>query len=94
MQRYRIYRDIRKGAVIWGLPISLFALVAASTVASLIIAIFAFGPIMVLGLALWNAGLYTGLVRWQRRKLPLWSAGTFPKLIRNTTQKILDHVKY
>ena len=42
MKRYDVYRNMRKRAVIFGLPISLFALMMVSILASLLIIIFSF----------------------------------------------------
>ncbi len=92
MRTYPIYRDIRKGAVIWGLPISLFALLMASVIASLLIIIFSFSLGLILGLLLWNGGLYTGLARWHGHRPQIGS--NFPTHLHNKKQNLLNHVQY
>ncbi len=92
MRTYPIYRDIRKGAVIWGLPLSLFALLMVSVIASLLIIIFSFGVGPILGLLLWNGAFYTGLARWQGHRPTLGT--NFPKHIHNKKQNLLHHVQY
>ena len=63
MKQYEIYRNIRKRAVIFGLPISLFALMMISVVASLLVIIFSFSFGIIIGVIVLNMGLYIALIR-------------------------------
>jgi len=93
MRSYEVYRNIRKGALIWGLPISLFALLMVSVVASLLIIIFSFSLVMVLALFIWNAALYIGLNKMNNSPLILHIRKVFPKSISNKKDNILNHVE-
>ncbi len=94
MRSYQVYRNIRKGAVIWGLPISLFALLMASVICSLLVIIFSFSLLTVLGLFLWNGGLFVGLVKWRQSNRSFQLGTPFPKNINNKQVKILHYVDY
>lgn len=83
MRRYQVYRNIRKGAVIMGLPLNLFALSAALLVLSLIVLIFSFSGVLLLVLALSNVALYAGLVNLARNPGALVLSKPFPGLISN-----------
>ncbi|TVZ26935.1 hypothetical protein JM83_1938 [Gillisia sp. Hel_I_86] len=63
MKKFEVYKNIRKQAVIFGLPISLFALMMASILPSLLIIIFSFSFGMIIGILIFNAALYIGLVQ-------------------------------
>ena len=93
MRSYEIYRNIRKGALIWGLPISLFALLMVSVVASLLIIIFSFSLMMVLVLSFWNAALSIGLNKMDNSTRILYFRRVFPKSISNKKDNILNHVE-
>jgi hypothetical protein len=54
MKKYEIYKNIRKRAVIMGLPISLFALMMTSIIGTLLLIIFSFRFTVIIGLFLWN----------------------------------------
>jgi len=93
MRTYRVYKDIRKGAMIWGLPISLFAMMMLSIVASLLIIIFSFSFMVIIGAILGNAALYIGLVKAAKNPHLLSFKKVFPKIISNKKDNILNHVK-
>ncbi len=93
MRSYEVYRNIRKGALIWGLPISLFALLMVSVVSSLLVIIFSFSLLMVLALFIWNAGLFLGLNKMNNGTRNLNIRKTFPKSISNKKDNILNHVE-
>lgn len=94
MRTYQIYKNIRKGALIWGLPISLFALLMASVICSLLIIIFSFSLLLIFGLLLWNGGLYLVLARWQKSSNLIQIGTVFPKNINNKKENILRYVNY
>ncbi|MDT0677922.1 hypothetical protein [Autumnicola musiva] len=83
MKRYIAYRDIRKEALIMGLPLLLFAVQIAVLVLSLLIAIFAFNLLMILVLIVMNIGLYFGFLHYTRLTRRVTFICVFPKLISN-----------
>ncbi len=93
MRSYEVYRNIRKGALIWGLPISLFALLMVSVVASLLVIIFSFSLMMVLSLFIWNAGLFIGLNKMNSSTQIFNIRKVFPRSISNKKDNILNHVE-
>ena len=94
MKKYRVYRNIRKRAMIWGLPISLFALLIISVVASLLIIIFSFSLGMITAALLWNSSLYIALTKFGKRIKNISFADPFPTTITNRKENILDNVNY
>jgi len=91
MKKFIVYKDIRKRAVIFGLPISLFALMMISIVTSLLVIIFSFSFGVIVGVISINVSLYMALIRitsnphfftWQR---------TFPKMISNKRNSGFDY---
>lgn len=83
MKEYRTYRNIRKRAQIIGLPVSLFALQMMAVIVSLLIIIFSFGLLVVIGTALFNVGLYLGLHRLARNTHFFELGHHLPKSISN-----------
>lgn len=65
MHSYRPYRNIRRRALIFGLPVGSFALLMASVILSLLLIIFSFHLGLLLALPIWNLALYLGLLRFQ-----------------------------
>ena len=82
MKKYEPYRNIRKGAVIFGLPLPLFALMMLSIIAPLLVIIFSFSLGVIISALLFNAFLYIGLNRIRRLLEFLQMTGAFPKMIR------------
>ncbi|WP_100612822.1 hypothetical protein [Confluentibacter lentus] len=83
MKKYEIYKNIRKQAIIFGLPISLFALMMIAIVASLLVIIFSFSFIVVIGVLICNATLYIALTKFAHNPQLLQVAKVFPKIISN-----------
>ncbi|MEP2058213.1 MAG: hypothetical protein ABJJ05_10435 [Maribacter litoralis] len=83
MKRFEVYRNIRKRAVIFGLPISLFALMMMSVLASLMVIIFSFSFGIIIGVAIFNAALYITLTRITNNPQLFQLAKAFPKIISN-----------
>ena len=82
---------MRKGAVIFGLPISLFALMMVSILASLLIIIFSFGFGIIIGVFLFNATLYVALIRIANNPQLFQMGNPFPKIISNKRNSGLDY---
>jgi uncharacterized membrane protein len=83
MKKYEVYKNIRKRAIIFGLPISLFALMMIAIVASLLVIIFSFSFIVVIGVLMCNATLYIALTKFAHNPQLLQVARVFPKIISN-----------
>ena len=91
MKRYEVYKNIRKRAVIFGLSISLFAIMMISIVASLLVIIFSFSFTVVIGAFAFNSVLYISLTRIASKPQFFNAITTFPKLISNKKTSLLDY---
>ncbi len=94
MKKYEVYKNIRKGAMIWGLPISLFAMMMLSILASLLVIIFSFSFLVIIGAILWNGTLYVVLTKIACKAILLNFNRVFPKIISNKKDNILHYVDY
>jgi hypothetical protein len=93
MKKYEPYRNIRKGAVIFGLSLPLFALMMLSIIASLLVIIFSFSLGVITSTLLFNAFLYLGLNRISRLLEFVQMTGAFPKMISNKRNSGIDYEK-
>ncbi|MDC6367340.1 MULTISPECIES: hypothetical protein [Flavobacteriaceae] len=91
MKRYEIYKDIRKRAVIMGLPISLFALMMTSVIGSLLFIIFSFSFLVIISVFLFNGGLYVVLTQLTKHPSLLHFKKVFPIAISNKKQSLLHY---
>lgn len=91
MRRYEVYKNIRKTAVIFGLPISLFALMMVSIIASLLIIIFSFSFMMIIGILIFNATLYVALSKLTHNPQLFQMAKAFPRIISNKKTSGFDY---
>ncbi|MBI6118254.1 hypothetical protein [Salegentibacter maritimus] len=91
MKKYEPYRNIRKGAVIFGLSLPLFALMMLSVIASLLVIIFSFSLGVIFSALLFNAFLYIGLNRISRLLEFLQMTGAFPKMISNKRNSNINY---
>ena len=91
MKRFEVYKNIRKRAGIFGLPISLFALMMVSILASLLIIIFSFSFGIIIGILVFNAALYVALTRITRNPQHFQMAKAFPKIISNKRNSGFDY---
>ena len=94
MRKYEVYKNIRKGAMIWGLPISLFAMMMLSILASLLVMIFSFSLVIIIVAILWNVTLYIVLTKIARKAISLNFLTVFPKIISNKKENLTHYVKY
>lgn len=83
MKQFEVYKNIRKQAVIFGLPISLFAILMICIVASLLVIIFSFNFVMIIGILIFNAALYIALTRITNNPQLFQMTKAFPKIISN-----------
>lgn len=97
MKRYEVYKDIRKRAVIMGLPISLFALMMLSIIGSLLVIIFSFSFTVIIAVFAFNGGLYVVLTQLTKYPYLLHFKRVFPQTISNKSTSITsimtDHKK-
>jgi hypothetical protein len=91
MKKYIPYRNIRKGAIIFGLSLPLFALMMLSIIASLLVIIFSFSLGVIISALLFNAFLYIGLNRISRLLEFVQMSGAFPKMISNKRNSGIDY---
>ena len=91
MKKFEVYKNIRKRAVIFGLPLSLFAVMIISIIASLLIIIFSFSFGMIIGVLVFNAALYIALTQITNNPQVFQLARTFPKSISNKRNSGLDY---
>lgn len=89
MKKFEIYKNIRKRAVIMGLPISLFALMMTAVIGSLLFVIFSFSFLVIIGVFVFNASLYIVLTSITRNPALLQFKKVFPKSISNKRQSPL-----
>ncbi|MDF0706963.1 hypothetical protein [Flagellimonas okinawensis] len=83
MKKYEVYRNIRKRAMIMGMPISLFALMMASVISSLLVIIFSFSLGVIVALLLFNALLFGALAQWAKNPQLITIQKVFPHTISN-----------
>lgn len=83
MKTFEVYRNIRKQAVIFGLPISLFALMMVAILASLMVIIFSFSFGIIIGVLIFNAVLYGALIRVTNHPQLFQMTRVFPRIISN-----------
>ena len=91
MKKFEIYKNIRKQAVIFGLPISLFALMMVVILASLLIIIFSFSFGIIIGLLVFNAALYIALTRITHNPQIFQMTKAFPRIISNKRNYDYDY---
>ena len=83
MKKYEVYKDIRKRAVIMGLPISLFALMMTVVIGSLLFIIFSFSFAVIISVFLLNGVLYIVLTHITKNPALMHIKRVFPQTISN-----------
>ena len=91
MKKYEVYKNIRKRAVIMGLPISLFALMMTAVIGSLLFIIFSFSFAVIISVFVLNATLYVALTHITKHPALLYFKKVFPQTISN---KKLSQLRY
>ncbi len=84
---------MRKTAIIFGLPLSLFAMMLVSIIASLLVIIFSFGFGIIGGVFIFNSVLYIVLIRSVNNPQLFHLAKVFPKIISNKNNTGFDYEK-
>jgi len=83
MKKYEVYRHIRRRALVFGLPVSLFVLQMLAVIGSLITVIFSFHLVLLFGATMANGILYGLLIKWGQQPEKLKMGTVFPKMISN-----------
>tara|TARA_R110002096_G_C14379482_1_gene705576 strand:- start:332 stop:616 length:285 start_codon:yes stop_codon:yes gene_type:complete len=83
VKKFEVYKNIRKRAVIMGLPIALFALMMTAVIASLLFVIFSFSFSVIIGVFVFNAGLYITLTHITKNPALFHFKKVFPSSISN-----------
>ena len=83
MKRFEVYKNIRKRAVIMGLPISLFALMMTVVIGSLLFIIFSFSFTVIISEFLLNGALYIVLTHITKNPALMHIKKVFPQTISN-----------
>lgn len=91
MKTYEVYRNIRKRAMIMGLPIALFALMMTSVIGSLLFIIFSFSWEVILAVMVFNGVLYVALVHMANNPGLLHLKKVFPGTISNKKTSLLEY---
>ena len=91
MKKFEVYKNIRKRAVIFGLPISLFSLMMVSILASLLLIIFSFSFVLIIAILILNAGLYIALTGINQNAQLFQMSKAFPKIISNKRNSGFDY---
>ena len=88
MKSYKVHRNIRKKALLFGLPLSFFALQMVAVIGSLLVLIFSFGLISIAVAIGANILLYAGLLKLTQKPNIFQFQKVYPKSIQNklTTQ--------
>ena len=93
MKKFDIYRNMRKTAIIFGLPLSLFAMMMVSIVASLLVIIFSFSFGIIIGVLSFNSAFYIALTRITNNPQLFQLDGSFPNIISNRKNSGLYYEK-
>lgn len=83
MKIYEVYKNIRKQAMIIGLPISLFALMMVSVIGSLLVIIFSFSLGVIISVLVFNIGLYIVFTYVTNKPSTSHIQQVFPETISN-----------
>lgn len=83
MKRYEVYKNIRKRALIMGLPISLFALMMLAVIGSLLFIIFSFSFYGIINVFIVNVMLYMALTNLTGNPALLHFKKVFPHSVSN-----------
>ena len=91
MKRFEVYKNIRRRAVIMGLPISLFALMMTCVIGSLLFIIFSFSFSIIIGVFIINGALYVGLTQLTKNPALLHFKKVFPQTISNKKESQINY---
>ena len=83
MKKFEVYKDIRKKAMLMGLPLALFAILMIVIIASLLIIIFSFSYLVIIMVFVANTTLYIGLTHITKNPSLLHFQKVFPTTVSN-----------
>ncbi len=93
MKRFEVYKNIRKRALIMGLPISLFALMMLAVLGSLLFIIFSFSFYGIMGAFGVDGALYMVLTHITLNPTLLHFKKVFPHIISNKKACLADQAR-
>ncbi len=91
MKKFEVYKNIRKQALIMGLPVSLFAVMMLAVIASFLFIIFSFSFYGIISILILDAMLFVVLTRLTNKPALLYFKKVFPERISN---KRGSHIYY
>lgn len=91
MKHFEPYRNIRKQAMVLGLPLSYFALLMVSVIASLLVVIFSFGLGVIVFVIFWNCAVFIALSRLSGHTGLFDRGGVLPSSISNKRQSRMGY---
>lgn len=91
MKKFEPYKNIRKRAMIMGLPLSLFALQMISVIGSLLVIIFSFSLGVIVSVLAFNAKLFVALTHIIKHPGLLLFKKVFPKTLSSKKQTDLHY---
>lgn len=91
MKKFKIYKNIRKRAMLMGLPISLFGLMITSVIGSLMLLIFSFSFLIIILAFAFNTALYLSLIYSLRNPHIFHFQKVFPKIITHKKHNDFDY---
>ncbi len=83
MKRFEVYKNIRKRAMIMGLPLPFFAMQMMGAIGSLLVVIFSFSFLLILILLTLNIALFVSLTQLTKNPEILHYQRVFPATISN-----------
>ncbi|WP_083852498.1 hypothetical protein [Galbibacter marinus] len=93
MKRYEIYKNIRKQAIIFGLPLSMFVIMMICIICSLLLIIFSFSFTLIMSLLVGNSVLYLLLLRFSTTAQHFQFSAVFPSSISNRRISSISYEK-
>ncbi|MCF6347000.1 MAG: hypothetical protein L3J20_01710 [Flavobacteriaceae bacterium] len=93
MKKFEVYKNIRKRAMIWGLPILLFAMMMISIIGSLLVIIFSFSFLVIISVFIGNTVLYISLTQITKNPSLLHIQKVFPQTISNKKPCLADRLE-
>lgn len=91
MKTFEVYKNIRKRALIMGLPIALFALMMTVVIGSLLLIIFSFSFMVIISVFLFNGVLYIALTHITKNPALMHIKKLFPESISNKKGSRLNY---
>lgn len=91
MKQFKVYKDIRKQALLMGLPLTLFSLLITSILLSLLVVIFSFSIITLVVVMVGNLGLYIVFTQISRGTFRVSFKRHFPKEISIKNINVIDY---